>query len=80
MSNVEFEQDVEMAKLNRGSSYPQRGPTLVNNYTPPHSSGMVGWLIEKGILKNETQAKTVLLLAVIINFTIATILVTRFLI
>lgn len=66
MSNVEFETDQQQ--------YGSRlSPNQQNN-----SGGMAGWLVRKGIIKDESQAGAVLIAVVIINFLLTAFLIYKY--
>ena len=63
MSNVEFEND-----FNPGQAPSQSFASSVQNaYQPQSGRGMAGWLVRKGIIQEESQAKGILLGVVVLN-------------
>lgn len=66
MSNVEFETDQQQ--------YGSRAP--LNQQS--NSGGMAGWLMKKGIIKDESQAGVILIVVVVFNFLLAAFLVFKF--
>lgn len=67
MSNIEFDADQQF-KRQVYSGQQQRSS----------SGGMAGWLVKKGIIKDESQASGILILVVIINFALMAFLVYKF--
>ncbi len=67
MSNIEFDTDQQFRK----QAY--AGQLQRNS-----GRGMAGWLVKKGIIKDETQASGILIFVVIINFALMAFLVYKF--
>jgi len=75
MSNVQFEED-----------FSSRQPTsngvqnnFVNPYAQQSARGITGWMINKGIIKEESQAKGILLGVVVFNIVVTLFVVFYFL-
>lgn len=75
MSNVQFEEDFNSRQPT--SSNVQGG--FVNPYVSQSSRGMAGWLVSKGIIKEESQAKGILLGVVVFNMVVTLFVVFYFL-
>ena len=68
MSNVEFESDFQQAG---------RSPSRVGSSGTPSfgiqrsgGQGIIGWMVRKGLVKNEEAARLVLLVIIVVNFSI----------
>ncbi len=75
MSKVQFEGDFDPGQ---GSAMPnnQVQGNFVNPYAQQVSSGgMAGWLVKNGLIKEESQAKSLLLGVVIFNILITVLVV-----
>ena len=75
MSNVQFEEDFNPRQAS--STNMQSG--FVNPYAAQSAKGMTGWLINKGIIKDESQGKGVLLGVVVFNLVVTLFVVYYFL-
>ena len=63
-NNIEF--DTDRQNMGGGTDYTSR--SVFGQQTVP---GMASWLMKKGIIKNEAQAKNILVAIVIADFAIA---------
>ncbi len=78
MSNVQFEGDFDPGQGSTVQS-PQVSRNFVNPYSQNSSSGgMAGWLLRKGIIKDESQAKGILLGIVVFNILAIILVVYKF--
>lgn len=66
MANIEFDADQQFRKQ------------IYANQLQRSSGGMAGWLVKKGIIKDESQAGTVLVGIAILNFAIMAFLIYKF--
>jgi hypothetical protein len=74
MSDVQFEEDFNTRQPTVGG---QGG--FVNPYVQKQAGGIIGWMIEKGIIKEESQAKGILLGVVVFNIVVTLFVVFYFL-
>ncbi len=76
MSNVEFENDFSPGQ----PSTSQQFTSAQQNYYPQNNStrGMAGWLLKKGIISDESQAKGILLGVVVFNVIVTIIVIYYF--
>lgn len=65
--SVEFENDRRGTSFPPGSMMPGMIPGMMPGQ-PQTGFGMAGWLMQKGIIRDESQAKTLLLGVVCFNF------------
>jgi hypothetical protein len=80
MANVEFDED----KFQYGGTQGNQRQTssssqMIYNIQSSNPTGMVGWLIKKGIVGSENTAQYVLVGVIIINIVIAFIVIKYFL-
>jgi hypothetical protein len=69
MSNIEFEGDV-----NQGTQFaPGANPYVQNT-----SGGMAAWLVKRGIISDESQAKGILLGLVVVNLVVTAVVIYYF--
>ncbi len=66
MSNIEFDADQQFKRQ------------VYANQQRPSSGGMAGWLVKKGIIRDESQASGILVLVVVINFALMAFLFYKF--
>ncbi len=69
MSNIEFEGDV-----NQGTQF----AVGQNPYVQNTGGGMAAWLVKKGIINDESQAKGILLGLVVVNLVVTVIVIYYF--
>jgi hypothetical protein len=62
MSNIEFESDYNSIK--------EKKREYDSNIQAPTAKGLIGWMINKGLVKNQEAAKSILLAIIILNFSI----------
>jgi hypothetical protein len=67
--HIEFDTDQQgLSNASSSGSSQFKSPSVFGR---PEVSGMAAWLIKKGIISNETQAKAILMSIVVIDFVIA---------
>jgi len=75
MSDVQFEEDFNSRQPTTNGAQ----NNFVNPYTQQSTRGITGWMINKGIIKEESQAKGILLGVIVLNIVATLIIVFYFL-
>jgi hypothetical protein len=71
MTNVQFEEDFVSKQTNVGGQ--------AGLYARHTAGGITGWMMSKGIIKEESEAKKVLLGIVVLNMVVTLLIVIYFL-
>lgn len=67
MSNIEFDADQQFRRQAYASQLQRNS-----------GRGMAGWLVKKGIIKDESQASGIFVIVIVINCAIAAFLIYKF--